>query len=118
VEAKAVALEKRIWKQTRKRLTLYEAGSGSKKYSTPSTTLVVSVTKEDIYQHSKQFQQFLLLATLYASLSLPDKNFQSTLCFYSFQTGMWKGSWKRLNFCGSGSTLKKETRSESELGSI
>jgi len=29
---------------------------------------------------------------------------------------MWK--WKKLNFCGSGSTLKKETGSESKLGCI
>jgi len=28
------------------------------------------------------------------------------------------GMWKRLNFCGSGSTLKKEARSGSKLGSI
>jgi len=28
------------------------------------------------------------------------------------------GMWKRLNFCGCGSTLKKEAGSESELGSI
>jgi len=27
------------------------------------------------------------------------------------------GSWKRLNFCGSGSTLKKEAGSRSKLGS-
>jgi len=26
--------------------------------------------------------------------------------------------WKRLNFCGSGSTLKKEAESGSKLGSI
>jgi len=32
--------------------------------------------------------------------------------------GMWSGSWKRLNVCGSGSTLKKEAGSGSELGSI
>ena len=34
------------------------------------------------------------------------------------QTGMWKRKWwKRLNFFGSGSTLMKETGSESQLGS-
>jgi len=48
-------------------------------------SITVSATKEDIYQHCKQFQHFLLLATLYASLSLPDKNFQPTLYSYSFQ---------------------------------
>jgi len=31
--------------------------------------------------------------------------------------GCASGSWKRLNFCGSGSTLKKEARSGSKLGS-
>jgi len=32
---------------------------------------------------------------------------------------MWKRKrWKRLNFCGSGSTLKKEAGSGSELESI
>jgi len=31
----------------------------------------------------------------------------------------WKRKrWKQLNLCGSGSTLKKETGSVSELGSI
>jgi len=37
--------EERSWKrkQTRKRLTLYGAGSGSKKYSTASTSLIESV---------------------------------------------------------------------------
>jgi len=37
----AEALEERSWKrkQTRKRLTLYGGGSGSKKYSTASTSL-------------------------------------------------------------------------------
>jgi len=32
--------------------------------------------------------------------------------------GCGSGSWKRLNFCGSGSTLKKEAGSGSKLGSI
>jgi len=32
--------------------------------------------------------------------------------------GCGSGSWKRLNFCGNGSTLKKEAGSGSELGSI
>ena len=31
--------------------------------------------------------------------------------------GCGSGSWKRLNFCGSGSTLIKEVGSRSELGS-
>ena len=35
-----------------------------------------------------------------------------------FDAGMWKRKrWKRLNFCGSGSTLMKEVGSGSELGS-
>jgi len=32
--------EEKSWKQTRKRLTLYGTGSGSKKYSTTSTSLI------------------------------------------------------------------------------
>jgi len=32
--------------------------------------------------------------------------------------GCGSGSWKRLNFCGSGSTLKKEVGSGNEFGSI
>jgi len=36
-----------------------------------------------------------------------------------FDSGMWKRKWsKRLNFCGSESTLKKEAGSGSKLGSI
>jgi len=35
------------------------------------------------------------------------------------ESGSWKRKQcKRLNFCGSGSTLKKEAGSGSELGSI
>jgi len=35
------------------------------------------------------------------------------------QTGVWKQKWwKQLNFCGSGSTLKKEAESGSKFGSI
>jgi len=35
------------------------------------------------------------------------------------EAGNWKRKrWKWLNFCGSGSTLKKEAGSRSELGSI
>jgi len=41
-----------------------------------------------------------------------------TISYYS-QPGMWKRKqWKRLNFCGSGSTLKKEDGNGSKLGSI
>jgi len=36
--------EERDWKQTRKRLTLYEAESGSKKYSTASTSLLSNLS--------------------------------------------------------------------------
>jgi len=32
--------------------------------------------------------------------------------------GSGSGSWKRLNYSGSGNTLKKEAGSGSELGSI
>jgi len=35
---------------------------------------------------------------------------------FSADLGMWKR--KQLNFCGSGSTLKKEAGSGSELGSV
>jgi len=35
-----------------------------------------------------------------------------------FNQGCGSRSWKRLYFCGSGSTLKKEAGSGSELGSI
>jgi len=45
--------EERSWKrkQTRKRLTLYETGSGSKKYSTASTSLRQNIIlqKGEIY---------------------------------------------------------------------
>jgi len=42
---------------------------------------------------------------------------------YNLKQGCGSGSrswkrWKRLNFCGSGSTFKKEAGSGSELGSI
>jgi len=36
--------EEKSWKQTRKRLTLYGAGRGSKKYSTASTSLYITTT--------------------------------------------------------------------------
>jgi len=52
-----------------------------------------------------------------------NKNFISKICGFSdwlrlieLLPGMWK--WKRLNFCGSGSTLKKEAGRGSKLGSI
>jgi len=36
-----------------------------------------------------------------------------------FDLGLWKRKWwRRLNFCGSGSTLKKEAESGSKLESI
>jgi len=40
MEEEEKVLRRKKLKQTRKRLTLYGAGSGSKKYSTASTSLV------------------------------------------------------------------------------
>ena len=37
----------------------------------------------------------------------------------NLESGMWKRKqWKRLNCCGSGSTLMKEVGRGSELGSV
>jgi len=62
VEAEAVKFSwkrKRKWKQTRKRLTLCGARSGSKKYSTASTSL--GMTDTELVQHPVQTKKNKLL---------------------------------------------------------
>jgi len=45
-------------------------------------------------------------------------NHDNDILFYCLNQGCGSGSWKQLNFCGNGGTLKKEAGSGSKLGSI